>query len=302
MYRKIFVIIVLISVGLAIGRGYGNRWYTPKLNSAYVRFQDALIGGDVYAGASIGFGHFLKIEPSLYTYQISPQWHTYGGVLQLKYRPMKKFAGDWIVWAGGMSDNVDLTQVDSLGTGLANTTYSRFIPTFGFGAGVDSVQFFCRGCGYYFAGKLLLGDFIPMYQKFSGLNSSSPETLSTVVIGDIEVNSPFGSVNALRHIRMRHWFGDDYWRFSYSSPYCCGKILRGTVGWESGYLGFANIDVKIKPFTSGYLILTAGVKLPKDASLWMWRTGIEFRPSSSKNISRTGKIPDVEILAPKVHN
>ncbi|MCD6594992.1 hypothetical protein J7L68_04870 [bacterium] len=304
MKRKIFVGIIIISVfiGTAFGGGYKSRWYMPKLNSAYMQIHDALIGEDIYVGASLGFGSFLKIEPNIYTYQFYPQWHTYGGVLQLKYRPMKKFAGNWIIWAGGMSDNIDLTQVDSIGAGLNATTYSRFMPTFGFGGEVDSVPFFCRGCGYYFTGRFLLGDFIPIYREFDNLNSASPETLSTVIIGDIEVQSPFGSVSALRHLRMRHWFGDDYWRFAYSSPYCCGGILRGTVGWESNYLGFADIEVKIKPFQVGYIIVSTGVKIPTDASLWMWKTGIEFRPSSSKSVSHTGKIPDVEILAPKVRS
>ncbi|RKZ34069.1 hypothetical protein DRQ33_02965 [bacterium] len=302
MLRKILIVYTIILIAGLVQAQYG-KWYMPELNLAYVEFHDAVLGGDLYAGASVEFNNMVTIEPVIYTYQTTLEWKTYGGIVQAKYKPVKNFPADIVLWGGAMFESVDLTQMDSanISTGLNTSAYSRITPTFGVGAQLDSIEFICRGCDYYFNGKLLIGDFIEEEVKFKDvssnalLSSNAPETLSTLVIGDITVDSPFGSLGILRHIRMRHWFGDDFWRVSYTSPYCCGNLLRGRIGWETGYLGFADVEVKIKQFS-----IIAGVKFPQETSLWMWRSGLEFRPSEKSTSS--GKCRDVEILSPRIRN
>ena len=296
MIKKILITGAVLGVLVgAFGYCGSGCWFSPRLTGAYVEFRDALVGGDLYAGASLALNDNLTIAPTLYTWQTGKEWSTYGGVLRATIVPTTDFGMKLYLWGGGTYDRVDLRTASGLSSNLAQGIYTRFVPAYGVGVGVDSVRFFCDGCNYFFSGKLLVGDFAtPTAIQFNGINApSAPETLSTLVIGDVLLNSPLGAVGVVRHVRTRGWFDDNWWRVSYTCPYCCGGLFRVRLGWESGYLGFADFEVKIDRFS-----VIAGVKIPTETSLWMWRTGIEFRPAAKKSSS----FRDIQILSPRGHS
>jgi len=298
--RYVASIVLIITIGgICLGK-HGSSGLLPKFSSAYLEYRDALVGMDMYAGARFDYDDFLTIEPNVFTYYTGSGWQTFGGILQFKLKPLEKIPAKFDIWAGGQWDIVDLSDRTNPGSGLSATKYSRMTPTFGVGAGVDSIPFFCKGCDYHFSGRILLGDFIPIYTEFDGLSSTTPETLSTVVVTDVTLGTPYGAASIVRHYRARGWFGDNYWRISYTSPFCCGGLARGRIGWESGYLGFADIEVRIAPIS-----IITGVKMPVDYSIWTWHTGIIFQPPinryNTEQVNKRGS-GDIEVLAPAIRS
>lgn len=293
------ILITALAAWIVGSYGYcNNRLFSPRLNLAYVEFHDALLGGDLFAGVSLDINKNLAFDPTVYTYQITDEWSTYGGVGLFRVRFAEKFPAKVLLWGGGTYDRVDLRSISGqTSSNLTRGTYTRFVPTYGVGVQVDSVAFICKGCNYFFHGKLMAGDFAtPMEIQFGGLSgSSAPETLSTLVVGEVLIDSPFGQVGVMRHLRTRGWYGDNFWRAFYATPYCCGGLFRCRAGWESGYLGFADFEVKIKQFS-----IIAGVKIPEEPSLWMWSTGIVYHPAFGK--SQHANPGDIRILAPRTRS
>ncbi len=293
MTNKIIATGVLI-LTVAATFGYGGSVFVPRLEMAYLDFHDALVGGDLFAGLALNWNSRFIAQPTVYTYQVSDEWNTYGGVAKFGIIPSGDFPVRFSFWVGGQYDRVDLSNSTNISPGLNAQVYDRFVPTYGVGLGVDSIPFVCRGCGYRFTGEIMVGDFIsPYVERFSGLNTSAaPETLSTLVVGNAVLESPFGAVGVVRRLRTRGWFGDNMWRVYYQTPYCCGGLFRGKIGWESGYLGFAGFEAKIKRFA-----FIVGVKIPSEPSLWMWHTALEFHPVLNREPAVGGT--DIQILAPK---
>ena len=296
MVRMAGVILLIISASMC-------QWYVPKLIGAYGEYSSALVGGEATSGVALEFAKTVEIGASLWTYQSTVGWQTWGGTLRSDVR-----ISPCTVWRisgllGVYADMVNLTGRNPSPALSGIQKISRYYPTFAIGAGVDSVKFICKDCKYYFTGEALVGDFIAFGYRFDDA-SVRGESLSTTFVISAETATPYGAAGAFRKASLRKWSGDNIWRLYYTSPYCCGGLLRGTVGWESDFIGFAAGEINIEPFTEKYpLSVIIGAKLPRDISLWQWNVGLQFHPQSEarrkcKNGISTNR--DVEILAPTI--
>ena len=296
MTRIIGAILLIISAAMC-------QWYVPKLIGAYGEYGSALVGGEAASGIMLEFAKVVEMDASLWTYQSTVGWQTWSGTVRGDVRISPCTAWRFSGILGINADMVNLTDRNPSPALAGIQKMSRYYPTFAIGAGVDSAKFICKDCNYYFTGEALIGDFIAFGYRFDDA-SARGESLSTTFLISAETATPYGAAGVCRKASLRKWSGDNIWRLYYTSPYCCGGLLRGTVGWESDFIGFAAAEVNIEPFTEKYpLSLMLGAKLPKDASLWQWSIGLRFHPQSgarSKCGNGTKANRDVEILAPRI--
>lgn len=247
----------------------------------YGEYRSATVGGELLAEATFDVLGAFRVTPSLWTYQSMVGWQSWSGGVRVDARPSPCFLGKIVLEAGVVADIVDLGAGDlSVSPSLsdvAGRNLSRRRLDFAVGVGVDSIPFVCEGCNYFFSGEALVGNFVPGAYRFYG--GAVGESLSTTFVLSAEVATPFGAASAVRRSAERGWFADRCWIISYESPRFCHGLLSGKVGWESGFLGFAELLVRFKPLAEDYpFVASVGVWLPKDASLWQWRVGLGFYP------------------------
>ncbi len=302
MLRYKIILLLLVST-LAFGQ-----WYSPQFIGAYGKYRSALIGGEIKTGVALRFTDILDLSAGLWTYQSQADWQSWSGQVRTDTRLFPCSILRIIALGGIKGDFVDLTGRTTSPSLARIAKTSQYKPNFAVGAGIDSLKFICKRCNYYFTGEVLIGDFVPFPYSFSNANMHG-ETLSTTFVISAETATPFGIAGVFRQARMRQWFGDDIWRITYTSPFCCKGLLRCSAGWESGYLGFASTEINFQPVSKKYpMSLIFGVELPQDASLWQWNIALQFHPYISGKGRRCNRSSggstsrDIQILAPNLED
>lgn len=246
------------------------------LSKAFLQYDHTLVGGDIEAGA------FVQIVPSFVlsgyvgTQQTFEGWQGFSGLVRSDFSLLDlplRFTPRGFTWLGGKYETVNIAgRAPSPNLLQFGSSFSRFVPAFGVGVGIDSLEFICENCPYYIWAEASVGDFVS--QRISFIRSSPTETLSLSVLLSAKASTPYGSAVMRRQMRIREWFGDNIWQLEYETPSLCYDMLKFGVGWETGYLGFANVEFTVLP-----IVLYLSALVPKDASLWRWSVGVGFIPS-----------------------
>jgi hypothetical protein len=295
MSNKYIVTATLLFAAAAFGQSKN-----VALATSYAKYSSDLIGGEGDAGATMRFYNLVDVSLGLWTYQSTEGWQSWQQNLRMDAKYSKCSPLKIILVENFYMDMVDLRD-RRVSPSLDTTTASRSRVGFAAGFGVDSARFFCRNCNYFVSANILIGDFIQNgyssnYIPFSG------ETVSTAYYVDFETATPFGAFLIAYKNQARNYYGDETWRLSYKSPYCCNDMLRGTIGWENGFIGFASAELDIsKAYKSVPMSLEFGVSIPNEASMWQWSFGISYHPGSKYSCTRKGHKSGGSVQAPLMY-